>query len=138
MKKRVISSLLCLAMVFSFAAIPAQATSRGIGIAPFWENCSSIALGISYSDGTVSWTGSILGYSDTTKITANYYLYKLGTNGKYTLVDSWTGLSGTRYILNSSGSADGTKGTYKLTLSGTVQSDSYSEPISSSCVRTFS
>ena len=130
MKKRTITTLLCLVMIFSICSISAQAR---------WENTSSIELGISYSSGTVSWTGSIMGHSDTTKITANYTLEKLGSNGKYTVVDTWTGLSTTtRIILNSSGSASGTAGTYRLTLSGTVQTATYSEPISSSCVRTFS
>lgn len=129
MKKRIFTALLCLIMVFSIFSIPAQAR---------WTNCASISLGISYSNGTVSWTGRIEGNSDTTKITANYTLEKLGSDGKYAVVDTWTGLSTTtRTILNSSGSASGTSGTYRLTLSGTVQSATYSEPISSSVVRTF-
>jgi len=93
---------------------------------------------MSYSNGTVTWGGSILGNSDTTKITANYTLEKLGSNGKYTVVDQWLNLSTTtRIVLNSSGSASGTSGTYRLSLSGTVKSASYSESIYSSLVKTF-
>lgn len=144
MKKRIFTAFFSLIMVFSISALPTQAIAQDTIaqettiIAPRWTNCASIALAMSYSDGTISWSGSIQGYRDTTKITANYTLEKRNSNGKYTFVDSWTGLSGTRYILNSSGSASDTKGTYRLTLSGTVQTDTYSESISSTCIKTFS
>ncbi len=130
MKKCIISALICVVMGCGTFSISAHAR---------WTNCSSIELGITYSDGTVSWTGSVLGNSDIKKITANYTLEKLNDKGKYVFVDDWTGLeTTTRTILNSGASISGmSRGTYRLILSGTVQSPSCSEPSSSSCVRTF-
>ena len=128
MKKRLLSALLCTIMIFTAIAIPAQAR---------WTNCASIELAMTYSNGIVTWTGSILGHSDTTKITASYTLEKLGSNGQYTLVGQWTNLNTTRSILNSSGTVSGTSGTYRLKMTGTVQTATYSEPISSTLVKTF-
>ena len=129
MKKRIITTLLCVVMVLGLLTIPASAR---------WTNCASISLGMSRTNGTISWSGNIVGYSDTIEITADYVLEKLGSNGKYTLVDSWTGLSTTRTSLNSSDSAPNTSsGTYRLSLSGTVKSAGYTEPITASITKTF-
>ena len=129
MKKRILSVILCLVLVFSVISISAQAR---------WTNCASISIGMSRSNGVVSWSGNIEGYSDTIKITANYVLEKLETNNQYTLVGTWSNLkTTTKTYLNSSGSASAPAGTYRLTLTGTVDTASYSEPISASLIKTF-
>lgn len=136
MKKRIYSALLCLIMVFSIAAIPAQASTQDVLITPRWTNCASISLAMSRSGSTVSWGGSIEGYRDTTKITATYTLYKLDENGTYDKVDSWS-YTTTSTNLDKGEDVSGTAGTYKLTLSGTVKTATYSEPISSSYVKSL-
>ena len=126
MRKRIIATLLCIIIVFGIFTVPAQAR---------WTNCASISLAMSLKNGTVSWSGSIEGNSDTIYISASYTLEKLGTNGNYNLVGYWSNLNTTRTTLDSGSSVTNTSGTYKLTLSGTVQSSTYSEPITASFIK---
>jgi len=129
MKKRILSIILCFVLVFSVLSISAQAR---------WTNCASISLGMSRSNGIVSWSGNIEGNSDTIKITANYVLERLDSNNQYVLVGTWQNLkTTTKTYLNSSGSASAPSGTYRLTLTGTVDTASYSEPISAVFVKTI-
>lgn len=144
MKKRIFCTIIGVCMIFSLIQMPALADeypskflSSNNGISPLWVNTSTITLNMSYSRGTVSWSGLVKGDSNVTKISVTYTLYKQDSSGNYSRVDSWSD-STTSTILISSGSASGTAGTYKLVISGTVTAPGYAEPITMDIVRTLS
>jgi len=145
MKKRILSTLLGICMILSLVQMPAFAatdpdTTRitNDGNQLRWSNTATITLNMSYSRGTISWSGSVLGKSDVTKISVTYTLYKQNSNGSYSKVDSWTDSTTSSTILVSSGSATGTAGTYKLTISGTVTAPGGSESVSTDIVKSLS
>ena len=144
MKKRIFSTLIGICMIFSMAQLPALAATSPV-VSPVsnsnallrWTNASTITLNMSYSRGTISWSGLVLGKADVTSISVTYTLYKQSSGGKYSYVDSWSD-STTSTRLMSSGTATGTAGTYKLVISGTVTAPGGSESISTDIVKSLS
>lgn len=92
---------------------------------------------MSYSGGAVNWTGKITGYSGVNSISATFKLEKLNSSGKYELVNSWSASSSSTTLYKAA-SQTTAKGTYKLSVSGTVKTSSGStETVSDSLVKTF-
>jgi hypothetical protein len=141
MKKRFWAAILCLCVVIGMTSIHGMAASELVGgiISPQWVNTQSISLNMSYGSGLIEWTGKIVGYPNTTKISVSYMLFKKTAGGSYTLVDSWTNLTTYSSYLNSTGSAAAVLGTYKLSMTGTVTSSTgVVESIHDSLEKTFS
>ena len=145
MKKRILSTLLGICMILSLVQMPALAatdsdttriTNNGNQLR--WSNTSTINLSLSYSRGTISWSGLVQGNSNVTSIKVTYTLYKQNTNGAYSKVDSWSDSTTSSTMLYSSGTASGTAGTYKLVISGTVTAPGGSESISTDIVKSLS
>lgn len=143
MKKRILAVVMSVCIVFGAGYIPAIAASvhDGVVITPFWTNTSAIGLGMSYSDGAVIWSGYVVGNTNAKTISVTYKLEKKDSNGKYVpcgLPSPWS-FSSDSETLHSSGSYTGAKGSYKLTITGTVTSKTgYAEPIETYLERTFS
>ncbi|GHU35419.1 hypothetical protein FACS1894105_04110 [Clostridia bacterium] len=121
MQKRILAALLSLLCVVGVAptAISASAdTPTSVGT--YWISLQSITLTMSYSGGQVTWNGLLMGGTTTVGMSATYTLQKKNANGTYTNIATWGPYSSTSYMLSSSGSATTSKGTYRLTVNGTV------------------
>lgn len=135
MKKNFVSAIVSICLIFCMS-VPAVAFASDGGIQPQWMNVSSIRLTMDYSGGAVDWTGEITGYSGVTDISATFTLEKKNASGKYESVASWKASSSKSYLYKE-GSAAGTHGSYRLSVSATVKGPSGTEPVSSSIVKTL-
>jgi len=141
MKKRVLAAILCFCVVVGTIGVPiAQAGFEDAYKEPIttkrWTNTATIALAMSFSGGTVTSEGQILGKAGTTRISVTFTLEKL-VSGKYQYVDSWPASSNSMLCSSSHKTASCTSGTYKLTVNGTVTKDNYAEPIEDWLIKTF-
>ena len=124
MKKRILGFLVTI-IVFSMIAAPVSVYSKSfdtyfIGIEPFWQNTSQIILSLSFSNGTATASGTIIGKSDASSISATYSLQEKVGNSWVT-VHTWASQSTSGRTLGFSGTASATSGkTYRLTVSGSV------------------
>jgi hypothetical protein len=142
MKKRFLGAIMSVLIglgalaIPALAAIPAVAASD-VPVQLYWANTKSIALSMDYANNAVNW-GVIIKGNTGTSITATVTLSKQNANGTYTEVGTWPNLSSATATLGASGSYSGAKGTYKLSVSGTVtDSAGVKEDISDSLVKTF-
>lgn len=131
MKKRLTAAIVCVCVMLGMMYMPAVAATNFIGIAPMWENTSDITLALSYSSGTVKWNSTIVGEPNTTKITATFTLYKINANGTYTSLGTWDA-SSTTLRLTTSGSATGSAGTYKISVTAKVTRNGTTETVDNS------
>lgn len=92
------------------------------GIMPLWDNTDEAYLALSFNGNTANCTLNVRGYSWTTKIKANVWLYRDDGDGTWTTVRSWTNMVVYRDYYDLSGSYSPVyKGeTYKLYFSGQV------------------
>ncbi len=132
-------SVLVIMSLVSTTAFAANIADKGTNSTNMarWMNVSTINLSMLYSGSGVSWSGKISANLGTTKIAATYKLYKKNANGTYSLVNTWASNANSD-ILISTGSAISSKGTYRLTVNATVNTNGIKESISDSLEKTFS
>jgi hypothetical protein len=139
MLKKFLAAFICLTLILTPTVLTTKAEAVGIGISPLWTYANSITLNMSYSNGTVNWSGSITGSSSCDSISVQYKLYKKNQYGNYVLVYTSPTKSSDSRVLTSSGSYSGASGDYKLYVSGTVTSTSNNtESISKELEKTLS
>lgn len=131
MKKRLTAAIVCVCVMLGMMHIPTVAATSFLDIAPMWVNTSDISLGLYYESGTVKWNSSIVGEPNTTKITATFTLYKKNANGTYTSLGTWDA-SSTTLRLTASGSATGSAGTYKISVTAKVTRNGTTETVDNS------
>ena len=140
MKKRILATILSVCVVMGTIGIPiAQANWTGAekeAAATRWVNTSTIALAMSFSSGTITSSGQILGDQGTTRIAVTFTLDKL-VNGKYEYQDSWSASSSSMLCSSTNKTSSCTSGTYKLSVKGTVTKNNYAEPIEDWLIKTF-
>ena len=113
--------------------IPASA------VTPSWINTERIDLGLSFSGSQANCSAMVIGKTGTARITATVTLQRKNTNGAYTTVKTWSGLSANGAVLTFSDSYSVTKGyNYRLTINATVYKDSIGENVSSYVEKNFS
>ncbi|MCL2083311.1 MAG: hypothetical protein FWH04_08790 [Oscillospiraceae bacterium] len=138
MKKRCIAAL-AMAVVLLYGVCPfasaafssEEAIASDENSSPTrWANVSSVNLGLSFSGTTATCSGSITGYSGTTKITATYVLRRKNSNGTYTVVKTFPTQTVNGSTLRFSGTASITTGyTYRLTVTATVTRNGTNETV---------
>jgi hypothetical protein len=125
MKKKILSVLIACCLCFGVFTISTAAyeipSPQGINSVQ-WAHIRKIVLAISYSNGTVSWSSSIVCNSEVESIDATYTLYKLNSSGYFDYIASWTGHSDSP-VLTNNGSVSGSSGTYKLVAEIIVTTD---------------
>lgn len=136
MKKRLITAILSVFILFGTIGTPLVAHADA-PVQPFWTNTSNITLNMSYIGNGVTWAGEISGKSGTTAIDVTFTLTKKNASGTYTYANSWD-YSTTNAHLTATDTYIGTKGSYKLEVSGTVtNSAGVDEYITKSLSKTF-
>jgi len=129
----ILAVLLVLSAGTNAYAAPVRATISDGQITPYWTNTSSINLYLSFTSSTANCSAIVRGKTGTTKITGTATLARKNTNGTYTIVKTWSGLStnSNELIFNESYSVSSGY-TYKLTINATVYMGSNGENVSSS------
>ena len=139
MRKRYLAFILFVCVLVVLGTPIAQAstfTDDRVSEQTRWTNTATILLAMSYSNGTITSEGQIVGKAGTTKISVSFTLEKL-VSGKYQYVDSWSASNNSMYCTSSHKTYNCSTGTYKLSLSGTVTKDNYAEPVESWLIKTF-
>jgi len=98
-----------------------------------WQNVTSLSVGLSFNNDKGSLSGSVIGYSGTTRITATAVLDRLNSNGTYTQMYSWNNLSSNNNYLIFNQTYYVARGyTYRLTFTPTVYKDGVGETVTDS------
>ena len=143
MKKRIFAVVCACLMLFGVAQVNAGARAsyddveqftEPIYVAPFWDNIWSISLGLSRSGGNVNWSGDVVGFPGTTRITATFTLERVDDFGRFAFVNSWSHSTNSA-VLMASGSTPGAVGTYRLTITTTVTRHGINETVTLSHMR---
>lgn len=143
MKHRIFAVVCACLMLFSVTQVSATANvpcddveqfAEPSEIAAFWDNIHAISLDMSRSGGNINWSGNVIGFSGTTRITAAYTLERDDGQGRWVFVGSWS-RNADSSILMASGSAPGAAGTYRLTVRTTVTRNGVNETVTLSSVR---
>lgn len=126
MCKKIISVVLCVAMLFSFSII---ASAEDAGVAPAYNYTVNATTSLFYSNGTFYCDASLDGYSDrTTKIEITVTLQKKGLLW-WNKVESWSGTFNNYYGSLSKSYATTTSGKYRVKGEFVAYSGSDSESI---------
>lgn len=144
MRKRILSTLLCVFAVVGVFGLPsAQAVSEhpiseevSEGTMLRWANCASITLDMRRSNNKITSDSGITGKAGTTNITASYILERL-VSGSYVEVDAWTASSNSMILSDSHETPNCPAGNYKLSVSATVTRNGIPEDVSESYVEVF-
>lgn len=127
-QKRGLGILVAVLLMFSVVPITAQAAAP-VGIMPLWTNTFSASASLQISSGTASCSGSVIGFSGTTRITATFTLERKNTNGTFSAVKTWSGLSSNSATLTFSGTHTVSSGTYRLKGTAVVTRNGTSETV---------
>jgi hypothetical protein len=130
MKRKGFLAILLATLMFTMAIpkIVSADTQPLMGIDPYWANVMNIPVSLSFSGTTANCQAQVNALSGTTSITGTATLDRENSNGAYTTVYTWTGLSSTTTILNFSGTCTISTGyTYRLTITVTVVRNGVSE-----------
>jgi len=102
-----------------------------INVQTRYTNTSSITVVLSFNNGKGTLSGSVYGKPGASSITGYAVLERLNSDGTYTEVASWTGLSATGNTLLFSKTYYVSRWyTYRLTLTATVYKDGVGETVS--------
>jgi len=124
-----------LVLILAFTAVPLQAISASstrtpIEIMPFWDNVNSITPSLSISNGIATCSVTVIGRPGTTKITAVVYLQQKNSNGSFTTIKTWSGISANSSVLTWSATHPVTVGqTYRLRVDTTVTLNGKNETV---------
>lgn len=136
-KKIMLSTLLALTLLFSMTGVVnaktnlTPAVQPPVAIQPYWSQTSAITIGLSFDGGKGTLSYSVLGNSGTTKITGVAVLERLNSNGTYSTVYTWTGISiNSDYLPWNSTYYVSTGYTYRFTFTCTVYRNGTTETIS--------
>ena len=104
-----------------------------------WESAASITLGMSFSNGTITSTGTVTGKSGTTAISAIFVLARRNANGTFTEVDRWTAKNGNvAWLLTTSRTTrNQPAGTYRLSVTASVTRNGKVETVPGNHTMTF-
>lgn len=136
--KKSLSILLALTLLFSMTiAVNAQtnltsASSQSPGgtIQPYWAQTSTITIGLSFSGSKGTLSYSVLGNSGTTRIDGVAVLERLNSNGTYTEITRWTGITiNSDYLPWNATYYVSTGYTYRFTFTCTVYRNGTTETI---------
>ncbi len=106
---------------FSLADSPTDGAEAFKPIQRRWTNTASIRLGLSFSNGQANCTGSITGYSGTSKIVATFTLQRVNANGTLSNpIATWSNVTAESDMLLWSRSNSVSSGTYRLTVNAAV------------------
>ncbi len=119
MTKKIITALLLVAILVStVSAIPAYAASAADAMPPAprrFENIVYIAPGLSVSGTTASYSLTVSGATNVTKISAILQIQKMNSNGTYSdYGSSWTASSTASYLRTTGEKTVASGGTYRL------------------------
>lgn len=125
-------TILCASGISVFAGeLPGQNVFSGNVITPCWTNTESIHLNLGFSGIRADCGAMVIGKTGTSRITATVKLQRKNTNGTYTNVKTWSGLSTNDSILTFNNSYNVTRGyTYRLMINATVYKGSSGENVS--------
>jgi hypothetical protein len=132
-KKRCFCVLLVL--ILAFTAVPLQVVSANstgtpIGIMPLWDNVNSITPSLSISNAVATCSVTVIGRPGTTRITAVVYLQQRNSNGTWSSIRTWSGISTNSSILTWSGTHPVTAGqTYRMRVDATVTRNGTNETV---------
>lgn len=126
--------MICIASINVFAAEPSgQRTISDNIITPCWTNTESIHLDLGFSGTRADCSAMVIGKTGTSRITATVKLQRKNTNGTYTNVKTWAGLSANGSTLTFNDSYNVTCGyTYRLMINATVYKGGSGENVSKS------
>jgi hypothetical protein len=128
--KRRVSLLLASLLILTIVPLSAYAASPQETIR-FWDNTTSVNMSLTFNAGCASCTLRIIGNTGTSEITATLYLQQKNTDGTYSTVKTWSGLSANGRILTASGTYAVTSGkTYRLKCDAVVTKSGVDEDIS--------
>ena len=142
MRKRFVSSILCLVIVIVAMGVPLasavnlKSVDLSEGPKTRWQHTRSIALDMSFNNRTITSNGTITGHTGTTGISAIFILERL-VNNQYEFVDSWTATSSTIILTSSRTTQNCDRGTYKLSVTAWVTRNGTLETVSDSLTKTF-
>lgn len=98
-----------------------------------WSNISDVTVVLSITNGKAVLTGSVTGYSGTTKITGVSVLERLNSDGTYTEIERWDNISADNWFLDWSATRYVATGyTYRFTFIPTVYRNGVCETVSGS------
>jgi len=143
MFKRIVIIAVCFVLLTGFAgnysADAVELKSQEHVITPDWENVLSVSLDMSFSNGTITSTGTVRGQSGTTAITATFVLARRNANGTFTEVDRWIAVNGNiPSILTSSRTTQNQPaGTYRLSITTSVTRNGKTETVPGNHTATF-
>ena len=142
MIKRVVLCVMCFVLLAGFAGNYSAAAVE-LRAEPYaellWENAAQITLNMSFSNGTVTSTGSVIGKSGTTAIRATFVLARRNANGTFTEVDRWTATNGniTALLTTSRSTRNQPAGTYRLSVTASVTRNGRIETVTGNHTATF-
>jgi len=143
MKKRIIAFACLAAICFNlalipttYAAYPENAYSNQTTLR--WTLFSAISLNMTFSSGTASCTGTLLGTSAVKRIEATFQLLKKNSSGGFDVEYTWPKATADSNVLTWSGSRTVTPGTYRLKVTAVATSTSNSsETVTTYCEKEY-
>ena len=142
MVKRIVLFGVCFLLLTGFIgnySAVATTSKQEIIVEPFWENAALISLDMTFSNGTITSTGTVTGKSGTTAISATFVLAQRNANGTFTEVDRWTARNGNvAFLLTTSRTTRNlSAGTYRLSVTASVTRNGRIETVNGNHSATF-
>lgn len=143
MTKRIVSFCVCFVLlagfIGSYSAVAVEQKEKDIIVEPFWENAAVINLDMTFSNGTITSTGVVVGRAGTTAVSATFVLAQRNTNGTFTEVDRWTARNGNNAtrLTTSRTTRNLSTGTYRLSVTASVVRNGSVEIVSGNHSATF-
>jgi hypothetical protein len=128
--KRRLCVLITLLFVITALPVGVLAAPPG-GIILMWENAVDVTLKLAIESGIAICSVQVTGILGTSNITATLYLQHKNSDGTFSNVETWSGLSSSGLLLTFGDAYSLTStGTYRLICNASVTKGGYTEPIS--------
>lgn len=108
-RKATISAISMMCAVMLMLSVPCQALLA-------WNNTGGCDPTFEIIGNTAYWSISLVTFDSTDSVRASVYLYQISSNGRETLIDSWTLLDGTGGLSESGSHSSLGAGTYLLRM----------------------